>query len=183
MILVVPMVLSILAAMLRGGDLLTLGKVSFRHSWLIVAGLLIQMLIFSSWWESMSACAMWTPHIYTLSMLLLLLAVGLNRTLPGMVPLGVGVLLNALAIWINGGQMPASLWALQTAGLPPSGNAAASWQSYNSILMDESTRLWLLCDIFALPKSWPMANIFSIGDVLISLGGVIFVQRTLVPSP
>jgi len=183
MILLVPMLLSILVAMLRGGNLLALAEVHFRHSWLILTGLLVQVLIFSSWWESIPACTAWTPHVYALSMVLLLLVVGLNRSVPGMAFLGMGLFLNTLTIWVNGGRMPASLWALQTAGFLPVGDVAPFWQSNNSILMDENSHLRFLCDVFALPKSWPLTNIFSIGDVLVSLGGVIFIQKTVAPSP
>ncbi len=166
MILLVPTLLSLLVGVLRGGDLLALAKVHFRHSWLILLGFLIQVLIFSSYAQAIPACAVWTPRIYALSMALLLFAVGLNYPLPGMTLLSMGVFLNALAIWVNDGRMPASLWALQTAGFLPSGSGGASWQVSNSILMHESTRLWFLCDILALPSSWPMANVFSLGDVL-----------------
>jgi len=182
MILLIPMLLSLLVALLRGGNLLALENVHFKHSWLILTGLLVQVLIFSSWWESIPACAIWTPHMYVLSMTLLLLAVGLNHSVPGMAFLGMGLLLNALTISVNGGRMPASLWALQTAGFLPVGDVAPFWQSNNSILMDENSRLRFLCDIFALPKSWPLANIFSVGDVLVSLGGVVFIHKILAHS-
>ena len=182
MILTLPVLLSLLIAVLRGGDLLALAEVRFRHSWLILLGLLIQIVIFSPWWASIPDCVDWTHEAYCLSMAVLLVPMWLNRSLPGMAFLGIGLFLNALTIWANGGQMPASLWALQTSGLLPSGDAVASWQSNNSALMNESTRLWFLCDIFAVPRSWPLANMFSIGDVLIGLGGVVFIQRSVVPS-
>ena len=34
----------------------------------------------------------------------------------------------------------------------------------------EHARLWFLGDVFAIPASWPLANVFSVGDVLIALG-------------
>ena len=182
MILPVPMLLSILVAVLRGGNLLGLAEIRFKYSWLILTGLLIQVLIFSPWWESIPTCTAWTPYVYALSMALLLLVVGLNHSVPGMAFLGMGLFLNTLTIWVNGGRMPASLLALQTAGFLLVGDVAPVWQSNNSILMDENSRLQFLCDVFALPKSWPLTNIFSIGDVLISLGGVIFIQKAMVPS-
>ena len=30
-------------------------------------------------------------------------------------------------------------------------------------------RLWWLGDVFAIPKGWPFANVFSVGDLIIVL--------------
>ena len=179
MIVVIPVLLSLLVAKLRGGNLSKLADVHFRYPALALVGLLIQILIFSPWWARVPARTTWTHTAYGLSMGLLLLVVWLNHRLPGMAILGTGLLLNALTIWVNGGQMPASLWALQAAGLLPSGVDVASWQSNNSILMNESTRLWFLGDVFAVPRPWPLSNVFSPGDVLISVGGIVFVLKTM----
>jgi hypothetical protein len=35
------------------------------------------------------------------------------------------------------------------------------------------TRLWFLGDVFAIPAGWPLANVFSVGDVLILLGAAV----------
>lgn len=34
----------------------------------------------------------------------------------------------------------------------------------------EAPRLWFLGDIFAIPSGFPLANVFSVGDVLILAG-------------
>jgi len=60
--------------------------------------------------------------------------------------------------------MPATHGALATAGVTPSGETFA-----NSAYV-EHARLWFLGDVFAIPASWPLANVFSVGDVLIALG-------------
>jgi hypothetical protein len=36
----------------------------------------------------------------------------------------------------------------------------------------EGARLWFLGDVFAIPASWPLANVFSVGDLLIAIGCV-----------
>ena len=50
------------------------------------------------------------------------------------------------------------------AGVSPPGNVFA-----NSAYV-ANARLWFLGDVFAVPASWPFANVFSIGDVLIAVG-------------
>ena len=182
MIILAPLLLSVLVGLLRGGSLLALAGVRFRYGGLIVLALALQRVIYTSWWEGISTLVGWTSTVYSVSMAVLLVAVGPNYTLPGMGLLGAGLFLNSIAVWSNGGHMPASLWALQTAGFLSPNHHIAAWQLNNSVLMSDSSRLWFLCDIFALPRSWPMANVFSIGDLLIILGGIVFTQSILVPS-
>jgi hypothetical protein len=182
MIILAPLLLSVFVGLLRGGSLLALAKVNFRFAGLILLAVALQRVIYTSWWQGIPTLAGWTSTVYSVSMALLLIAVGLNHTLPGMALLGAGLLLNSAAVWSNGGHMPASRWALQTAGFLPADRHIAAWQLNNSILMSDSSRLWFLCDVFALPQSWPMANVFSIGDLLVVLGGIIFTQSVLVPS-
>ncbi len=49
----------------------------------------------------------------------------------------------------------------------------------NSAIATGATTLGFLGDIFALPRWLPLANIFSIGDVLIGVGGAWFVIATM----
>ena len=77
---------------------------------------------------------------------------------------GVGGLLNLVAIAANGGVMPASRGALSTAGLD-----VQSGQFANSDFVD-GANLAFLGDVFAIPAGWPGANVFSVGDVLMLVG-------------
>jgi predicted MFS family arabinose efflux permease len=38
-------------------------------------------------------------------------------------------------------------------------------------------KLWFLGDVFALPAGWPMANVFSIGDLLLLAGAFVLLHR------
>ena len=87
-----------------------------------------------------------------------------NWQLPGMPLIAVGAALNLLAISVNGGVMPASPTALAGAGL---GVDEPGFQ--NSTALAEP-RLALLGDVFYLPASWPLSNVFSVGDILIAVG-------------
>jgi hypothetical protein len=77
---------------------------------------------------------------------------------------GVGGLLNLVAIAANGGVMPASSGALDRAGLE-----AQSGDFANSDLVDDA-HVAFLGDVFAVPAGWPGANVFSVGDVLMLMG-------------
>jgi hypothetical protein len=41
----------------------------------------------------------------------------------------------------------------------------------------EHPRLLFLGDIFATPRDWPMANVYSVGDFVILLGVVVLLHR------
>lgn len=94
-----------------------------------------------------------------------------NRRIPGMLVLGAGSLLNAVAITANGGVMPASADAVRAAGMPqlPSG------EFVNSAPVADA-RLQFLGDVLAIPSWVPAAKVFSVGDVLIAVGAVIVVH-------
>ena len=42
-------------------------------------------------------------------------------------------------------------------------------------------RLGFLGDIFAVPASWPLSNVFSIGDILIVVGGTYLAHQCCRP--
>jgi Family of unknown function (DUF5317) len=87
-----------------------------------------------------------------------------NWRVPGVPLTALGAALNLLAIAANGGVMPASPAALAAAGLPVDRPGFS-----NSAALAEP-RLAFLGDVFAIPASWPLSNVFSVGDVLIGVG-------------
>src|SRR6185437_13034710 len=71
---------------------------------------------------------------------------------------------NAVTIAVNGGTLPASRSALATAGIRP-----VAGDFNNSGVLAHPHLAWL-GDVIPVPASVPMANVFSIGDLLILLG-------------
>ncbi|HVN60178.1 MAG TPA: MFS transporter, partial [Gaiellaceae bacterium] len=88
-------------------------------------------------------------------------------------PLLAGLTANALAIAANGGEMPVSRSALAAAGLGSVGGSNISAQA---------GRLRFLGDVFAVPHELPLANVFSVGDILIALGMIGFVVAVATDS-
>ena len=104
--------------------------------------------------------------LWLCSYALLLVGVALNVRLPGVPAIAIGLLLNLAAIVANEGHMPALPSALRAAGLHFS-------HSRNSTSLASPHLAWLV-DRWAAPSWVPLANVFSIGDVLIALGGLVF---------
>ena len=87
-----------------------------------------------------------------------------NSRIPGLWLVGAGAALNGVVIALNGGTLPAREGALRAAGIHVSPG-----QFVNSGLLSHP-RLAFLGDVFAVPAPLPLANVFSVGDVLIVLG-------------
>jgi hypothetical protein len=127
----------------------------------MLLGLLIQVLLFSTPLSDRVGTA--GPPIYVGSTALVLVALLRNWRIIGVPVIGVGAISNLSAIVANGGYMPADPGALAVVG----GDIPTS---YSNSTVVAHPALQPLTDIFALPPWLPLANVFSIGDVLIALG-------------
>ena len=160
MFLVGLVLVSALAVPLFGGRLGALVELRLRYVWTIYAALGLAIL---------GVGAPGLPDGLRSALLVAAYPVGAvflaaNRRVPGMALTALGAALNLLAITANGGVMPASPAALAAAGLPAGG---PGFQSSGAV---DDPRLAFLGDVFAIPASWPLSNVFSVGDVLIGVG-------------
>lgn len=160
------------------GSLDGLLHLEFRWAALAVGGLLVQVVLFTPIGSSVAGDLV--PPIYIASTLAVFVAVLRNLRLPGMAIVALGALCNLVAISANGGLMPADPGALALAGFSGPGDHT------NSVIL-EAPMFEPLTDIYALPAWMPLANVFSVGDVLIGLGvGVTIVaamRRREPPNP
>ncbi len=165
---------AVLAGLLIGlvtrGSATRLGDLRFAWAPLIVAGMMIQLLLFST--PLGDALGPWAVIAYGASNIAVLIAVGRNLAIPGLWVVLVGGASNLLAISVNGGYMPANPAALAALGRVPNEEFSNSSVVANAVL-------WPLTDLFAMPAWLPMANIFSVGDVLIGVGAAIAVVAAM----
>jgi len=172
----VPLILgcSIGIAFLRGGQLSNLGHINLRYTPLLFAPLALQLIAFSPLGDIEVIDFPAARLLYAASLGFAVLALWMNRHLPGIFWIALGLFLNFLVISLNGGFMPVSAWARTVAGLPP-----LLERSNNLIPMTSASVLPWLADVLPLPHFVPFANVYSPGDVLIALGGIVFTQRSL----
>lgn len=161
MLLVLVVLLAVATVPLTGGRLGRLAEVDLRLPGLAVVGLLAQVVVISVFPDLPDWLAI-TVHFVSYG--LVLAFIWCNRHLPGLWLVALGGLSNLVVIAVNGGVMPASADALRTAGRSPTEEGFT-----NSEVLDDA-RLQFLGDVIPMPSWMPLANVFSIGDVLIAVG-------------
>jgi hypothetical protein len=177
MFIPVLMVASVVVALLRGGRIQALAQITVKQMWLLFVPLLLQLVAFSPLGEFGVLGYPLAQLLYALSLGVAALALWLNRQLPGIGWIALGLFLNFVVIFLNGGFMPLANEARVFAGLPP-----VTGRDMNVVPMTDATILPWLGDVLPLPAFVPFANVFSVGDLLIAFGGIVFTQRTLVRS-
>jgi hypothetical protein len=156
--------LALATVVIAGGDLRRLSELSFRGVPVLVVALLVQVVIISLVPEGNEGVK---QAVHIGSYLLVFLFLAANVRVPGVWLIALGALLNFVAIAANHGVMPADPGALRRAGLE---RHEGEFQNSREV---EDPRLPILGDRYALPESWPVSNVFSVGDVLIVLGAAL----------
>jgi hypothetical protein len=157
------LLLAVAAVPLAGGRLQKLAMVRLRWAWTLPVALAIQLFITTivpDGPKTLYAAAHLVSYGFGAAFLVA------NRRVPGIWLLALGASLNLLAIVANGGVMPADPDALRQAGWPVT---ASTFENSTALA---HPRLSFLGDVFAIPRFVPLANVFSIGDVLIVLAGI-----------
>jgi len=173
MLLLYAVALGVVAGLLTRGRLSALGSVHIKLWPVALLGLAFQLLLFSS--PVAQSVGRLGPSLYVLSTTLVLMALVVNLRQPGFWLIIAGALLNFTVIVLNNGFMPASPDAVAAL----MGTPVLPTVDYTNSMVATNPTLGFLGDIFALPRPLPLANVFSIGDVLIGLGGAWFVVRTM----
>ncbi len=158
----------LLSVPLAGGRLGALGELRLKALWLVFLGLGVQIVIVSLL-PGGSAGLHRGAHLASYALLAAFLVV--NRKVPYLWLIGVGGVLNLIAIAANRGVMPADRGALEAAGVHQ-----APGEFLNSTAVS-GAHLQFLGDVFAVPAWFPVANVFSVGDVLIVAGAFLALHR------
>jgi hypothetical protein len=165
MVLALPFLIGIALALPFGGRVRALVDVRLRWLSLAYVALAIQIAAFPGNgvpWHTPDGVAV---ALWLVSDVLLIAVVVRNVRLPGVAIVAAGLCSNLLAVLSNGGHMPALPRALAAAGLH-------YHRELNSVAMAHPALPWLV-DRWAAPHWIPLANIFSVGDVAIAIGGFV----------
>jgi hypothetical protein len=165
--LIAVIALSLITVPLAGGRLSHLADARMRWAPVIGAAIAIQIALVS--FVPAHPVLFRCLHVATYALAAAFLVA--NRRVPGMTLIAIGASSNLITIAANGGIMAASARAMRAAGELPTANHLR-----NSMHLAHP-RLLFLGDIFAIPKSWPFHNVFSLGDACIAIGAAITIHR------
>ncbi|MFV2063053.1 MAG: DUF5317 domain-containing protein [Chloroflexota bacterium] len=174
MLLLYSIAAGLLLGRLLGGRLGNLENLRFVWWQVALAGLAVQLVLFSGPVEERIG-SVGVP-IYVISTLAVMAALLRNMRFRGLVIIAVGAALNLIVVIANGGAMPSA----PDAWLALNGVAEVPVAHFsNSVLIGPGTWFPFLGDVFVWPRPLPLANVFSIGDVIIAVGAVVFLVSAM----
>jgi hypothetical protein len=165
--LLVVVVLSLVTVPLLGGRLANLARAHLRAIPAVFAALAMQVVAISLL-PAGSSSLVRALHLASYAFAAAFLLA--NLRIPGLRMIAVGALANAIAIAANGGVLPASRGALRAAGLlrDRGGFVNSGYLAH--------PRLLFLGDVFEIPRSIPLHNVFSVGDICIAIGAAVAIH-------
>lgn len=175
MLIAALVVIAVLTVPLSHGTWSNLAAFRPKASWLLWLALAIQVVQFS--FVDLGRIDE-VVHVGTYLLAAAFLAV--NWRVKGVWLVALGGFSNGLTIALNGGTLPARAAALREAGL-----RVKRTDFVNSGVKPDAHLHWL-GDMFAVPKGVPLANVFSVGDVILVVGAFVVVHslaRRTPPAP
>lgn len=167
MALSLSVLLGLVLGLACGGRISRLAGLRLRGLWLIAAAFGLQVVAFPFSFLPWTTPDWLAKGLWLTSYLLLLLTGVLNRRLRGVPIVLAGMAANVAAILANGGRMPVLPGAMRSAGNDYT-------VSQNSVALARPHLSWLV-DRWAIPDWLPLANAFSVGDIVIALGAATIV--------
>ena len=167
MSLVFPVLVATLLGLALGGTVRRLSQIQLVRIELFYAAVAFQILAFPFPflpWRTPEPAA---KALWLVSYALVLAATWCNRLLTGVPVVALGTLLNLVAVLANGGLMPALPSAVHGSG--------NSYHVSNNSITVAQPHLAALVDRWAAPDWLPLANVFSVGDVVIGIGAAVIV--------
>jgi hypothetical protein len=167
MLLALVYMACLLSVPLARGRLSALADLQLRKPGLAGAAIALQILIVSVLPGDLGP---FSQPLHVASYVLLGAFAWANRRLAGVPVVALGGLSNFAAIVANGGVMPADPDALAAAG-----RTVPKAEFTNSTAV-ANPKLQFLGDVIATPRSWPIHNVYSVGDLIIVLGVLVLLH-------
>jgi hypothetical protein len=168
-------VIGVIIALIMGGKLSNLLSISIKYSWLILIGFSIQF----------AAIFIFPDHLLMaiiISNVALLSFCYLNRKQIGFNYMTIGILLNVIVMLANGGRMPVEPDAAKILS-PEDFPELVAGEYGKHVVISTETHLNFLGDIFFLNHPYPRPIIISIGDIILSIGIILFLYKSMVTRP
>ncbi|MFC0216672.1 DUF5317 domain-containing protein [Paenibacillus chartarius] len=172
-------IFGLLFGFLRRGSIKNFASIRLKYGWMFPLLLLIQIFVFVfqsklGWLEAISNYTF--AAVYIIGFIFL----WMNRKERGFLLVLAGAFLNFLVMIVNGGRMPVSIEAAEVALDPFFVEILRQGITYGKhTAMTAQTHLTFLGDIIPLTKPYYKQQVISIGDVIESIGIMIYIQTVM----
>ena len=150
------------------GNIKNLENVDVKGVYLVFISFFIEFFIVIFIRKGLFNIGIFTYILDFIMYILLVIFICFNRKNKYILLMGVGFLLNAIPIFLNGGAMPVSVKAAETAGITLNISKEGLYT-----LINENTRVWFLGDI--IPLTFLRNFAISIGDIIAAVGLMLFI--------
>lgn len=162
------LIFAVIIGYILKGNIKNLENVDVKGVTFVFMSFFIEFFIIIAIKKGLFNAGIFTYILDFIMYILLGIFVYLNRRNKYIVFMGVGFLLNAIPIFLNGGAMPVSAKAAVTAGLTLNISSEGLYT-----LINENTKAWFLGDI--IPLTFLRNFAISIGDITAALGLMLFI--------
>ncbi|MEA2608529.1 MAG: hypothetical protein QOJ75_772 [Chloroflexota bacterium] len=169
--------------LLAGGTLANLGSIRLRRWWLLVCAVALRLGTEALLGAHVAPVEALRLPLLAAAFAVLLAALWMNRSYPGLSLAFVGILFNALVIVVNGGYMPIWEPSLRAAGLTPADISS----SIHTLLPPDLNASFLIhlgpfADVIPIPLPL-IQNVASVGDAFLAAGLAFFLFAGVVRVP
>jgi hypothetical protein len=165
-------ILGIIIGLFRRGSFTNLLQVDIPYVWLIIPAYLLQRV-------SIYFLPSILPFVVPITYLIIMFVFFKNRRQFGFFWSLLGMFANFLVTSVNGGRMPVEVSLAEKVN-PEHVEPLLSGSYFKHIPMSDQTHLNLLGDIFFIQPPYPHTTLVSLGDILISIGIMLFIQYSMV---
>lgn len=174
--------LGLVLGLLAGGKLRNLAEIHLRWAWLLVVAVVLRFATEAALGAHIEIVETLRLPLLAGAFAILLVALWVNRTYPGLSLAFLGVLSNTLVILVNGGFMPIWSPALTAAGLTEADVTRSFHVVVDAAAPDFLGRLLILGDVIPAPITF-IRNVYSLGDLFLTLGLAFFLFAGVVRVP
>ncbi|GCD10171.1 DUF5317 domain-containing protein [Clostridium tagluense] len=162
------LIFAVIIGYILKGNIRNLENVDIKRTYLVFISFFIEFFIVICIRKDFFNIGIFTYILNSIMYILLVIFIYSNRKNKYIVLMGLGFLLNAIPIFLNGGAMPVSAKAAKAAGITLNISKEGLYS-----LINENTRVWFLGDI--IPLTFLRNFAISIGDIIAVLGLMLFI--------
>lgn len=171
------LLLSMVIGKIRGGQINRIANLKIKKWYLFIAAFILQYLLSFGYTKSIGVIQKYHFYFHLTSYILLFIGFAFNMKNLWLNVISLGVLLNAVVIFLNGGKMPVSLEAIRLTEMSHAIAPLVNNQVARHQALSTNMTAWYLGDMIPIIPPYPFTKVISIGDLVMSIGVFFLIQK------